>query len=279
MRFALMQKELAALDEERLRRSLRGQAGLVAADAPKIAANAMGVVLKGLVFNDALALQQAFGAEGVETVVVAEGDLPTVPLARAIKTLACGAEALTVRDSLNRDLKVDYARIKMVAAGWVKISEFTRVRTETEPKQEGDHGVKDALIFGAIMTASLMAGVVHIPASNRKQSVVSYYSVEASSQQPVLAIITDDAVGHYALEGEHVQNSVKTAAWNTGNAGADFITLVAELAGKTPQAQMNLGADYMRKNGTGVCYPNRGAFQHEMIWRFWHAQEFGLEQR
>src|SRR5512136_2902996 len=98
MAYAIIQKELKTPDVERLIRAFRTLPTLRDFDAQTTAHGAHGIFLRGLDVESASSLQDALFREGVETVVVKESELPTVPPARIVRQMEFLPEHLTMYD-------------------------------------------------------------------------------------------------------------------------------------------------------------------------------------
>ena len=78
-RFAILQRRLEIPDAEKLKRAFRSVHGLTNSDAYTLANDAFGILVNNLSPTDAMTLQGALRAEGVETAVVLQHDLPQLP--------------------------------------------------------------------------------------------------------------------------------------------------------------------------------------------------------
>ena len=74
-RFAILQRSLEVPDVEKLKRAFRSVKGLTDSDAHTLANDGFGILVNNLSPTDAMTLQGALRAEGVETAVVLQTDL------------------------------------------------------------------------------------------------------------------------------------------------------------------------------------------------------------
>jgi hypothetical protein len=82
MSYAILQKELVVPDVECLKRAFSVWPALTSIDAQTSANDAYGILLRGLDIENAGMLKAALHKENVETVVVEESTLPSLPLGR-----------------------------------------------------------------------------------------------------------------------------------------------------------------------------------------------------
>src|SRR5262245_55178455 len=139
MSYAIVQKELVVPDVERLRRAFGVWPELTGIDAQTSANDAYGILLRGLDVEHANALQEALLKENVETVVVEESKLPSLPPGRIGRQAELDATHLTLFDSMRRPSRVAWSDIQLIAAGLVRIREGRKARPAleaTEPKED-----------------------------------------------------------------------------------------------------------------------------------------------
>src|SRR6185295_19284174 len=73
-------------------------------------------------------LQEALAGEGVDTEIVQESSLPTLPQTQFVTRLQCLPEGLVIYDQLGRSSATQWTGIRLIAAGEVSLTEFNRVR-------------------------------------------------------------------------------------------------------------------------------------------------------
>jgi len=141
MAYALLQKRLATNEVEKLKRAFRAVPTLSEIDAHNAAHEAYGFFLRGLDVESASALQDALFREGVGTWVVPESELPAIPPAKVIQQVELMSQHLTMHDPMRRSYYVPWQEILLLAAGEVRLQEFTRVKTAHESPQLHSPGI------------------------------------------------------------------------------------------------------------------------------------------
>ena len=68
--------------------------------------------------DDALFLQSALVAEGIQVLVVPESDLPRVPDHKLFRLLTCSEETLVVYDALERPASIPWPALRLITAGY-----------------------------------------------------------------------------------------------------------------------------------------------------------------
>src|SRR4051812_43591114 len=98
MAYAVLQKTLEPPSIDKLKRAFRNVPGLAPADASIIGNDAFGILVKGFESERATAMQSALAVEGVETIVVADSELPQLPQIKFVSRVDCTPEALMIYD-------------------------------------------------------------------------------------------------------------------------------------------------------------------------------------
>jgi len=117
--FALLQRSLEVPDVEKLKRAFRLVKGLTDTDAHTLANDAFGILVNNLSPADAMTLQGALHAEGIDTAAVLQTDLPQLPSTKFVHQLDCVPDALVVHDAIGREVPVPWDHIMLIAAGSV----------------------------------------------------------------------------------------------------------------------------------------------------------------
>src|SRR5260370_7343949 len=128
MSCAVMQKDLSVPPVEGLKRAFRSVKCLIQYDAVVLANDAYGILVKHLSCEDAATLQGALQAEGVQTEIVDERSLPTLPTTKFVHRLDCLPESLLIYDPLGRGFPLEWPHVMMVAAGRVRLEETSQPR-------------------------------------------------------------------------------------------------------------------------------------------------------
>ena len=253
MQYAVVQKTLEPLPTiDQLKNAFQGIPGLTAADAYILGKDAFGVLVKGFSLECATMLQASLAAQGMETDVVVQTDLPVLPQGKNVSQLACTPEALLIYDPLNRSFPLEWKNIMMIAAGRVPLAEFSKVRNEVEVS---------SLQFNPL------TGGVHM----QRRTEVQYNSREQRADRHLLEIILSRAVLRYTIAADKSPLLFNyLGERRTRDVNRDFALLVQDLLKYAPQAAINRGAYYLRENAPQpVPYPSRNSFYEEITWLLW----------
>ena len=139
MSYAILQKELVVPEVERLKRAFGVWPALTSIDAQTSANDAYGILLRGLDVERANALREALLKENVETIVVEESRLPSLPPGRIGRQAELDSAHLTLFDPLRRASRVAWNDIHLIASGLVRMREARKPRSAheaAEPKEE-----------------------------------------------------------------------------------------------------------------------------------------------
>ena len=140
----------------------------------------------------------------------------------------------------------------MIAAGRVRMDEFTRVRTETEVSTYGRNGRRE------------------------QKTKVEYSTKEERNDRCLLEIILNGGTVRYSLNADQSAHLLfqYLAERRTKELAADFKLLVQDLLQYAPQAGINRGAYYFRENAEQpFSYPSKNAFYEEITWLMWKRQQ------
>jgi hypothetical protein len=120
VRYALLQQTLELPALESLRRAFESVRCLVAADAPGVANDAFGILVRDLELADAQRLQSALQTEGIQTELVPMPALPAMPPTRFVRRIEFGAQALLIYDPIGRPVPIEWRHLILLAAGRVR---------------------------------------------------------------------------------------------------------------------------------------------------------------
>lgn len=123
MTYAIVQKELVVPELDRLKRAFSVWPALTGIDAQTSANDAFGILLRGLELEQASLLQDALLKEGVDTIVVEESKLPSLPPGRIGRQADFDENHLTLYDSMRRASRLAWTDIMLIASGLVKTRE------------------------------------------------------------------------------------------------------------------------------------------------------------
>lgn len=256
-RFAVLRTSLEPLSDETLNRAFRGIPGLTPFDVNVVVSEASSVVCRGFTAEQAAVLQANLKTEGVEVAVVEQSKLPVTPQGKTIRRVQITHEALMVEDLIKGLVPVAWDKVRFLAAASLKLATLTRQRKEHETMRLGAfHG-----LGGAILPMP------------RTQTEVEYSSKVTSDWHLRAEIILADATGRYSIEAEHF-NFALLGEGVTKDVAADFCLLVRELVAHAPNAMLSRGAASIVSDPCEfVYYPRKNAFQDEITWMLWRAQQ------
>ena len=239
MAFAIMQKELAAPPLEQLADAFRVLPTLTALDAQTVVNDAFGILLRGLDVESASALQDALAKKGLETEVVDEAELPSLPPARMVKQMEFLPGHVLMYDPMGRRFSLPSSDIMLIAAGNVRLPEYKKAHSPAEAAQPA----QDFLHNG------------------RSRDSAQYHLM--------LEVVLAGGVSRYSLiADEFVFNHL--GARLTHDSAQNFSLLVRDLAEFAPHAGLNRGAFLICENTKEIFpYPNKAAFFEELTWFLW----------
>lgn len=251
MGYTLLQSDLEIPPVDKLRNAFRSVSCLTDIDAHTLAKDAYGILVRNLSEKDAGDLKGALKREGIETVMVPDQDVPPMPPGKVVQRLCVTPDALQVFDPLGRPFPLEWGHIHMIAAGFVRMSNFKRIRTERVV-------IRDTGPYG----------------SDVPETQVDYSTKEELKVHILLEIILTGAVLRYTADGEKFnyrdlgdrkQNDVKQ----------NFATLVQDISQHAPNALSNRGTYYFRHNHLDqkpLLYPSKNAFYEEISWLLWRSR-------
>ena len=231
MAYALMQKELVAPELARLKRAFSVLPTLTDHDAQTVAHDAYGILLRGLEESAAVMLCESLLIEGIDTEVVAEAKLPTLPPAKIVRQVEFQPGHLTVYDSMKRPSEVPWREVIFIAAGRVKVRE---VHTVKELETLGGTRLKEETVEHLLLELFITGGTIR-------------FSLAADE-------FTFDHLG----------------ARLTEDRATNFFLLLNEFVAHAPHAGLNRGAFLAGQQPPELFpYPSKQAFQEELTWMLW----------
>jgi hypothetical protein len=255
LRFALLQRRLEIPDVEKLKRAFRSVKGLTETDAHTLAKDAFGILVNNLSPTDAMTLQGQLAAEGVETAVVLESELPQLPPAKFVHQMDCLPDGLVVHDAIGREFPVKWDQIMLVAAGRVRLTVFEQQRVT--PSQSPARSALDSW---------WPVGPRYRSAS---QPAPDYVSRESQVPTLLLEVLLARAVMRFQIEGDRFRFQY-LGDRKRPDVAENFTLLVRDVMQFAPQAIMNRGALFLRENtSTDFEYPSKHAFHEEITWILW----------
>ncbi len=240
--YAVLLREAGQPNAEAVCRAFRQFRHLTDADAIRLAANAQGILMRHLNVDEAKALQQALGAEGVNAALAKDDELRFLPSARRVHHAELSSDALLIFDHLNRALAVPWNEVSLVAAGAVP---HVEISSSVQHPGVGIHSL-------------FRSGARSAPRSQLE-----------TTRQLVLELITRNASARYEIHA-HDFHFHRLPALPATSLMERFVWLVREMSQRTTGAVLNRGVQDIRDGITLVRgYPSRQALLDEMVWLLW----------
>ena len=257
-RYALMNLSSEPVDQDEFARAFRGVPGLTPMDAKSVGHPQFGMLIRKLTVEQATALQANLKAVGAETEIVSETTLPALPEGKAIRSLECSADTLTLRDAFHHSTIIARQGLNLLAAGSVRIATFARQRRETQE-------VRAHMLHIPIHPFPLMIPVV------QHETRVQY--VQRESEEWVLRaeIISSVVNQRFVIEAENFDYGCLASAM-TQDLATNFCLLIQELAGKSSPPLSSRGVNLILGDPPEFgYYPDKDAFHNELIWLLWRT--------
>jgi len=251
MPYAILQKTLSPPSREQLANAFRSLPALTDYDAAFLAKDAFGILVSNISLDEARTLSQALTAEGVDNEVVDEQDLFTLPPFKKTRRLDCLPESLVLYDQYDRPHSIDWPHVILIAAGTVAITELKRF----ERQRVRYH-----------ITPSTFARGVIFPSTTTEVTLK-----EEEKPHLLLEIYLDVAPVRSHADAHEVRYNylgprLQSRALN------NFPLLVADLAKFATAASLNRGAQSISHDPAKTFqYPNRHAFEEEIVWLLWRG--------
>ena len=248
MPYAVLQTDLNVPKIEQLSRAFRSVPGLAAVDAHIIGRDAFGILVKDFSEQRAGALKTALRGEGVETEIVDQALLPSLPATHFVHRCDCRPEHLLIYDPLGRTFPLEWQHIMAIAAGSVQLTDFLQERREIpKPSSRGRYAMVEMeteTVWREERNPHLLAEIIITAGTLR-------YSVAAEKF-------------NFAYLGER----------NMKNSTANFSLFVRDLIQFSPNAVLNQGAATLRADATKTfSYPSKNAFYEEIVWMLWQMRK------
>ncbi|GEM_PF-945490 len=269
MTYVLLQTGLEPPTLLQLQTAFTGVPGLTDFDAANLSRDAFGVLLRSTEQEEVFLLQFALAAQGVNTAVIPEALLPTLPPPQVIHSVECLPDALLVHDSLGQMIPHEWDDVLLIAAGQVRVEELVRIRKRRSrrPGKKQPWLTKEETVNTLLGESSPYR--VEVDESN---VYVEYESKIQRSEKLLLEIITGRAERRYSVMAD--KSAIPLFSFlgdrRTVNWRQNFRFIVQDLARLAPEAAVNRGADGIRNNGQEIFrYVSRGKFNDELVWLLW----------
>jgi hypothetical protein len=243
--FAVLQKEAANPSADQLKRAFRSFRNLTDADAVRLAAESRGILMRNLGHDAARALQSALFAEGLQTALVAEDDLPRLPEARLLHRIELSPKELKVHDLLGRSEPIEWPRFGLVAAAAVQHVGITSAHSER-----------------STIRLSPLTGV-------RVKTTAETVHRLQSDTQLWLELLLDNGAVRLQVHADEFPFGylIERPEWQTLD---KFLWLLRQICTLAPGAVLNAGAQQAVQTNDIPVYRNRQSLTDEIIWLLWH---------
>jgi hypothetical protein len=233
VRYALFQLSLEIPPVDRLVRAFESVRALTAIDAPAIANDAYGILVRNLSANDAHTLHRALEAESVPTEIVPENLVPALPPTKFVRRFEFGADSLLIHDPLGRPVPLPWGQLRILAVGSVTLTRFEEQRI---PRPAAHTFVAHRYGRG------LASRVIESTPETRRR--------EVRSARTVMELIAGRGVARFTVEVEQTAPTLFAALGTDRQNDLDtnVSLLVRRLAAAAPRALLNRGAFFLREN-------------------------------
>jgi hypothetical protein len=172
-----------------------------------------------------------------------------MPQGKIVQRLDPKPEHLLIFDPLGRSIPLEWHHVYLIAAGAVRLTEFTRYQ-ERRPTHMV-HGDGDVSLHFETDT----------------------YTREEENVRLVGEVFVAGGAMRYSFEAQKF-NFIGLGTRRTGNLPQDFTTLVRDLCQHSTHAGLNRGSAAIRAGHSEFfTYPSRNAFQEEIIWLLWQTRK------
>ena len=241
MPLAIVQTALDPPSLEQLQRAFAAVPSLTRFDAHFAARDAFGVLIDNLADDDARRLHRALAAEGVDTRVVDQDQLPKLPPHKTTKRMDCLGDRLVIYDALGRARPIEWPQVVLIAAGSVTLTEQKRTETVRFHRYGND-----------------------LPVTVTE---IDYKDVQ-QDRLVLELIVRGDPPRYRAVAHGFLYNYLGPR--RRQQAAENFRLLLADLVGLAKGAALNRGAaGLVRQPPQFFHYPTRHAFEEELSWLLW----------
>lgn len=210
-------------------------------DCVRLQKSLLGIVAEGLSQDDALGIQAGLRTQGIETEVVSESNLPSLPTPYRPLSFAVTGEGVAVTDYTGRDRLFPMATFVFAAGGYVKhLVNLPQRKMEWVQKPVDGSGIRDVV---EMVTERELKEV-------QEFRIEFYFTQEPFRLQNIL-----DGRTFIRANGEILKLRDRN----------QLAALLLNLANTMPPDQTNLG---IRKVAVGedFTYPSLHAFETEIVW-------------
>ncbi len=247
MNYAVLQKTLDIPPVEKIEQALISVKGFTRIDAQTFANDAYGILVKNLSAEQASGFSGALLSQGIETEVVAESELISLPQTKFVQRLDCTPEGLRIYDPLGRSFLLEWPHICLIAAGCVRMTDFRRVERPSIGTSDSEGGTYET---------------------------TTIYNVEERNTHLLLEIVLSRAILRYSVSAENFRFDY-LGERRTKSLPENFKLLAQDLTTFAPDAMLNRGAYFLKQNEALFPYPTKNAFFEEITWLLWRMKREG----
>ena len=240
--FAILQTSLdQPITREVLESAIMATRQLVKPDCARLQRESFGILVGSLSQEDALALQAALRARGVETETVDESDLPALPTPYRPQSFTTAPEGVTVADYTGQTTLLPISMFVFAAAGHLKhVVSLPQRNMEWVQKPVGNYGIQNA---------------VEMVTERQPKEVQEFRIKLYFTQEPFRFQFVLDDKAIVRANGQILKLRDKN----------QLDSLLVTFANTFPPDQTNLGIQKIT-TGQGFNYPSVHAFEQEIIW-------------
>jgi len=243
--YAIAQKDMTPPSVEQMIRAFQALPELTRTDAVRLTRDAFGILVRNLPGDRARLLQRALVAEGVETDIVNQADLPELPGVKRLSHAAVSDGGISFSDMHGRSARVIWNNVLLVAAG--------RVNTGRR-KSRTRYTTKVRVGYRGSVTKTVVAEKKYERGSEWK------LLLDIVVARPRARLRVQGDRFNYAYLGSRRQSQ----RW------ANFSLLGLDVVNRSKRAGLNMGAASLLDDPrTTYDYPNIGTFEEEMTWLLW----------
>jgi hypothetical protein len=250
--FAVLQHRLEIPDPAAVTRACRGVEGLHPSDAPNLAGDAFGILVKGLSETAASQFVAGLAREGIDAELADEASLPALPPGKKLRRAECRPEGFVAFDPYDRELLIPWDRVAVVSAGEVRLVQFKPVTLITERTYQNPNWKPS------------------------NQSTLTVSSEERNWCWTADVLLAGGELRFSFQCGEFTPEGLGDRV--TRGQTANFLTFLRDLLAFVPEATRNRGAFAVGTGDpadTGPRYPTRNAYQEELVWLLWRLRRAG----
>jgi len=246
MPYAIVQKSLEAPPVQAMVEAFRALPQLTDIDAATMASDAFGILVRGLELADAGRLLQALHAAGIEAEMVDHKSLPPLPPPRPCRRAEPTPERFVPCDHLGRPQPVEWSHVILLAAGGVRGTEFKHTATE-----------------------KVVPGSRYGARGGEPVTRVEHKDVAKDTVRLTLEVFLDVAPGRYHIEA-HRFNFAYLGDRLHDERTHNYVALVQDCLRHATGAVLNRGAAAQKRDPRKLStYPNKHAFEEEIVWLLW----------